>query len=120
MSNEYTYELMCVISSTLSDDQTQAVIDRVHKYIESNGGTVTDMDRIGNRRMAYPINKKRTGHYVNLYFTAPGDLIPKMERALQISDEILRYLTLRMDAKMIRHYERTKKKRAQEAAAASE
>ncbi|MEM1125547.1 MAG: 30S ribosomal protein S6 [Bacteroidota bacterium] len=117
MSDAYQYEMLYVVNATLSDDQTQSVIDRVHKYIESNGGSITDTDRIGNRRLAYPINKKRNGFYVNVYFTAPGDMIPKLERSLQISDEILRYLTLRMDTKMVRHYERTKKRRAEEAAA---
>jgi len=50
-----------------------------------------------------------------MYFTAPGDMIPRLERTLEIDDNILRYLTLRMDPKMVRHYEATKTKRAAEA-----
>jgi len=45
-----------------------------------------------------------------MYFHAPGAMIPKLERALEIEDNILQYLTLRMDAKMIRHYERQQRK----------
>ncbi|ARA92968.1 MAG: 30S ribosomal protein S6 [Bacteroidetes bacterium] len=104
----YLYELTYIINGALSDEQIKNTVQRVTKYIEENGGQVREIDEWGTRRLAYPINKKRNGYYVNLYFEAPGELIPKLERAMEISDEILRYLTLRMDAKMIRHYERRK------------
>jgi small subunit ribosomal protein S18 len=47
-----------------------------------------------------------------MFFKAPGELIPRIERELQINDDVLRYLTLRMDAKMKRHYEKQRKRRA--------
>ncbi len=111
----YLYELTYIINGALSDEQIKNTVQRVTKYIEENGGQVREIDEWGTRRLAYPINKKRNGYYVNLYFEAPGELIPKLERAMEISDEILRYLTLRMDAKMIRHYERRKAGAAAEA-----
>jgi small subunit ribosomal protein S6 len=49
-----------------------------------------------------------------MYFQAPGPLIQRLERELQINDDVLRYLTLRMDAKMKRHYEKRKKREARE------
>ncbi len=55
-----------------------------------------------------------------MYFNAPGELIQKLERALEINDAILRYLTLRMDAKMLRHFESRKDRAAAKAAAESE
>lgn len=106
------YEFTYIITPVLSDDQTKDVVKRVNKFIEENGGSIRDVDEWGSRRLAYPINKKRNGYYVNMYFDAPGELIPRLERALTIDDNILRFLTIRMDKKMLQHYERRKAKAA--------
>jgi small subunit ribosomal protein S6 len=117
------YELMYIINSVISDDQIKDLVSRVSKFVEDNEGDIVEVDEWGSRRLAFPLQKKRNGHYVNVYFEAPGQIIPKLERALEIDDHILRYLTLRMDAKMIRHYEASRAKRAaekEEAEAAAE
>jgi len=111
------YELTYIINAVLNDDQIKNVVARVQEIIEKNGGEVVDTDEWGSRRLAYPIEKKRNGYYVNLYANLIGPSIPRIERSMEIDDDILRYLTLRMDAKMIRHYERTRKAKADAAAA---
>ncbi|NBC18564.1 MAG: 30S ribosomal protein S6 [Bacteroidetes bacterium] len=111
-SSTSTYELTYIINPVLNDDRTQDIIRRVNKYIEEHGGELLEVDEWGSRRMAYQIDKKRNGYYINLYFEADGSLIQPLERALQIEDNILRYLTLKMDAKMLRHYEEQKAARA--------
>ena len=120
--NKHMYELTYIINSVISDDQVKDLVSRVTKFVEENDGDIVEVDEWGSRRLAFPIQKKRNGYYVDLYFKAPGAIVPKLERALEIDDNILRYLTLRMDAKMIRHYEASKAKRAaeKEEAAASE
>ena len=50
--------------------------------IEGAGGTIIEVDEWGTRKLAYPVDKKRNGYYVNLYFEGPGTLIPRIERAL--------------------------------------
>lgn len=114
-----TYELTYVVNGVLNDDQIRGLVNRVRKFIDENGGEIIEVDEWGTRRLAYPINKKRNGYYVNLYFRADGDLIGRLERALQIEDDILRYLTLKMDAKMLRHYEVSKAEGARRAAEAA-
>lgn len=114
------YELTYIINPVLSEDNIKDMVSRVNKYIEDNGGSVTEVDEWGSRRLAYPIKKKRNGYYVNLYFEAPGELIARLERAMEIDDNLLRYLTLRMDKNMIRHYEQRKQKKAAAAAATAE
>ena len=109
---KHTYELTYIITPVLSDENTKDTVRRVNKYIEENGGEVLEVDEWGSKRLAYLINKKRNGYYVNMYFEADGSLIQPLERALQIEDNILRYLTLKMDAKMLRHYEQQKAARA--------
>ncbi|BBM68781.1 30S ribosomal protein S6 [Rhodothermus marinus] len=109
------YELTYIINAALSDDQIKEVIRRVNQYIEEHGGEIVEVDEWGTRRLAYPIQKRRNGYYVNMYFRAPASLIAALERFLEIDEQVLRYLTLRMDAKMLRHYER-RKQQAVEAA----
>ncbi len=106
--NRYMYEITYIVNAVLNDDQLRGVAQRIRKTIEENGGEVVDVDEWGNRRLAYPIKKKRNGYYVNLYMTAPGSIIPRLERMLEIDEDVLRYITLRMDTKMIKHYEQSK------------
>jgi len=109
------YELTYIINAALSDDQIKEVIRRVNQYIEEHGGEIVEVDEWGTRRLAYPIQKRRNGYYVNMYFRAPASLIAALERFLEIDEQVLRYLTLRMDAKMLRHYERRKQQAAEAA-----
>jgi len=103
-----TYELTYIVNAVISDDQIKDLVNRVSSYISESGGEIIEIDEWGSRRLAFPIQKKRNGHYVNMYFRASGAVIARLERALEIDDNILRYLTLRMDAKMLRHYEKRK------------
>ena len=109
MATKNTYELTYIVNAVLSDEQVKAVVKRVNKFIEDNGGELLRVDEWGSQRLAYPINKKRNGYYVNLYMNVPGEIIGRLERSLEIDDDILRYMTLRMDAKMIRRFEESSK-----------
>jgi small subunit ribosomal protein S6 len=103
-----TYELTYIVNAVINDDQIKDLVNRVSSYISESGGEIIETDEWGSRRLAFPIQKKRNGYYVNMYFHASGAVIARLERALEIDDNILRYLTLRMDAKMLRHYENRK------------
>ncbi|MDX1741398.1 MAG: 30S ribosomal protein S6 [Rhodothermales bacterium] len=115
-----TYEFTYIVNAVLSDEQIKDVVGRVSGLVTENGGEILEVDEWGSQRLAFPLSKKRNGYYVNMYFKAPGDLVQKLERALEINDSILRYLTLRMDAKMLRHYEGRKQRAAAVAAEESE
>jgi small subunit ribosomal protein S6 len=115
-SNKYQYELTYVISGVVQQNQVDDIVRKVNHLVENNGGDVLEVDEWGNQRLAYEIDRKRSGYYVNMYFKAPGTLIERLERELQINDDVLRYLTLRMDAKMKRHYEKRKEREAREEA----
>ena len=100
------YEFPYIVDGVLSEEKIKEVVQTVTKYITENGGEILQMDEWGTRRLAFPIQKKNNGHYVITYFNAPGSLISKLERVMQINDHILRYMTLRYDAKMKRHYDK--------------
>lgn len=116
----HLYELPYVIDGVLGEDEIADLVERVSAYITGNGGEIVEVDEWGMRRLAYPIKKRKSGYYVVVYFRAPGSLIAKLERAMKLNDRLLRYLTLRYDAKMERHYEKDVRRRAQAAAEAAE
>jgi len=109
---------MYIINPVLNDEQTKDIVGRVTKYIRENGGDILEVVEMGSQRLAYPLQKKRNGYYVNAYFRHPdGAFIAKFERAMQINDDIMRHMILRYDAKMLRHYEQQRTERASAPAA---
>lgn len=108
MSRNY-YELTYIINPVLEDDQYEEIVGKFTDLIRDNGGEIDEVDEWGIRKFEFEMDGKSSGYYVNLYFTAPGELIEKLERSLRISDHIMRYLTLKYDAKMLRHRELQRK-----------
>lgn len=108
MSKNY-YEFTYIINPVLEEDKFKETVDKVTKLIEKNGGEIEEVDDWGLRQFAYDMDKKGSGYYVNMYFTAPAEAIASVERQLRIDDDIMRYLTLKYDAKMLRHRELQKK-----------
>jgi small subunit ribosomal protein S6 len=106
---KYFYELTYIINPVLEEDQFKEAVDKVNKFIEDNDGEVVETDEWGVRKLAYEMDGKRNGYFVNLYFEAPASAIEVIERNMRISDEIMRYLTLKYDSKMLKHYELKKK-----------
>lgn len=103
------YEMTYILNPVLEDEKFSELVSYVNKLIEDNGGEVAEVDEWGVRKLAYDIDKKSTGYYVNMYFNAPADAIGVVERNMRINDDILRYLTLKYDPKMTRYYELRKK-----------
>ena len=112
------YELMYIINPVLNEEQTADIVKRVDAYLSENGATIDQTNVIGSQRLAYPIEKKRNGYYVQVNFSADGEFIARLDRALRINDEIMRHLLLRYDAKMMRHYQAQKSAPAPETAEA--
>ena len=114
------YELTYVISGVVKQNQVDDIVRKITQFVKDNDGEVWEVDEWGNQRLSYEIDKKRSGYYVNMYFRAPGSLVPQLERQLKINDDVLRFLTLRMDAKMQRHYEKQKGKEKRQAHSGAE
>jgi small subunit ribosomal protein S6 len=95
------YESTFIINASLDDAQVDAVIARVQDVIAKNGGSVTALNKWGRKRLAYPINKKTNGFYVNLEFAAPGPLLAALERSYQLDEMVLRFLTIVLDKKAV-------------------
>jgi small subunit ribosomal protein S6 len=93
---EKRYESTFLLSSNLSDDTLAPIISKFEETITKNGGKLIETERWGIRRLAYLIKKNTSAHYISLHYTAPAGLNAKLERAYQLDEEILRWLTLEM------------------------
>ena len=93
------YELMYIIDVALEEAARKALIERISTLITSNGGEMEKVDEWGKRRLAYSINYKTEGYYVLVNFSAKSELPREIERVLQISDDVLRYLIVKVEEK---------------------
>ncbi|HET7830987.1 MAG TPA: 30S ribosomal protein S6 [Candidatus Limnocylindrales bacterium] len=91
------YELMLIIRPDAPDEKAAAVIDRTTRYVVAEGGQIIKVAPWGRRRLAYPIDRHREGSYHIVVFEAPAEAIAELERSLQITEEVLRYLVTRSE-----------------------
>ena len=108
MAKSNFYELTYIVNPVLEENQTKEIISKYTALLEENGSKIEEIDEWGIREMTYEIDGKHSGYYVNVYFTAPGDIVARIERTMRIDDNILRNLVLKYDSKMIRYRERKK------------
>ena len=92
------YETMLITSAALDEEASAALVGKFKSLIEANG-TIDSIDEWGKRRLAYPINYKTEGWYVLVTFKAPADLPRELERNLEIYDDVLRYLVVKLEVK---------------------
>ena len=92
------YELAVVLSAKLEDEERAAAMEKVTGYITRFGGTVTDIDEWGKKRLAYEIQKMGEGFYYFIQFDAEPSAPAELEQRLRIMDNVLRYLCVRQDA----------------------
>ena len=87
-----SYEMMYIIPSQSSDEEKEALIATVNGMIEKENGKIESVERIGNKKLAYEINKKREGYYVLVNFTAEEGVPNKLSALLAITNNIMRYI----------------------------
>ncbi|MFZ5518255.1 MAG: 30S ribosomal protein S6 [Candidatus Zhuqueibacterota bacterium] len=100
-----TYETVVVIDSLLKSEEIDAVIEKISRIINNNGGVIKTVDHWGKKRLAYEIKKRQYGYYVEIIFDAPGNIIKTLEREYRLDENILRYLSLYLDASAIAYIE---------------
>jgi len=92
-----SYESVVIINAALEDEQIESTISRLQEVITTHGGEIFDIDRWGRKRLAYPIQKAKSGYYVIFRFNAPTNLISIYERSLRLDENVIRYLTIALD-----------------------
>jgi small subunit ribosomal protein S6 len=88
---------MYIVDPETPVDRIEKLNEAVGKLVEKEGGEVVRMDDIGLKNLAYPIQKKDTGHYVLFEINGTGQEILELERRMRVNDMIMRYITVRVD-----------------------
>jgi small subunit ribosomal protein S6 len=94
----HLYEHTLIARQDLSPQQAQALAETYSSVLTEHGAEVTKTEYWGLRNLAYRIKKNRKGHYLHFNLRAPADAITELERQERLSDDVLRYLTVRVDA----------------------
>ncbi len=92
MSN---YEVLYIVSPTLSEEEREALITKFKNYVEQNGGTISGIDKWGMKTLAYPIKFKKEGFYVLMTFSAPSETSIAMGKLMLITEGILRHIIVK-------------------------
>ena len=91
------YELCVVVNATIEDDARAKVVDKCKAYVERFGGTITEVDDWGKKKLAYEIQKMKEGFYYFIRFDAPATAPAELESRVRIMDGVIRYLVVRID-----------------------
>ena len=90
------YELVLVVSPDVMDEVFEAAIDKISKFITERGGAISSVDQWGEKKLAYPIRHFVKGKYVLIQFKSGPALGRELEASLQISEEVLRHLLVKV------------------------
>ncbi len=93
------YETLFVLKPTLTDEEKAQRFAFIKETIEKNGGQIVATEDIGVRKLAYPIQKFERGHYYIIYFTAPSTTVKELERIYRITEDVIRFLTIKYETK---------------------
>jgi len=96
-NQEIYYETMYILRPDIAEEEVSNHIDKYNKLLENMGGKVLDSQMRGKRRLAYPIAKNREGIYVQLSHQGDGQHIEKIEKAMRLSEDVIRYMTIKQE-----------------------
>jgi small subunit ribosomal protein S6 len=91
------YEVLFIVAPKTEASDIDALVTQLSDIATNQGATVTNINRMGLRRLAYPIQKFTEGHYIVLTLEGTGAEIAELERRMRVVDAIIRYLTIRID-----------------------
>ena len=107
------YETVFILTPVLSDVQMKEAVDKFKAVITDNGGTITNEENWGMRKLAYPIQKKSTGFYALLQFDVEPTVIATLETQFRRDERVLRFLTFRLDKYAFEYAEKRKNVKSQ-------
>ena len=92
-----TYEVMFIVRPDVEEADLDKLIEGFQKNVTDGGGEVKSVEKMGRRRLAYTVRKFNDGFYVLLTVAAAGSLITEIERRLRVSEQVIKFITVRMD-----------------------
>lgn len=114
MAENRAYEVLLIVDTDTPEDEFTRLTENLRQIITDQGGTVVKAENMGRRQLAYQINRKNEGNYLLLEVEGTGREIAELERRMRVNDQIIRYITVRVDEDR-RRAEKFKTKRARKA-----
>lgn len=90
------YESVIIIKPNLDEEEIDNITQKVKDIIEENG-TVTKVEKMGMKKLAYEIRKNKEGYYIVIYFEADASIISELERYYRITENIIKFINVRKD-----------------------
>ena len=97
MSDQPYYETMYILRPDIPEEEVDSHLKKYNEILEKSGAEVLDSQMRGKRRLAYPIAKHKEGIYVQLSHKGDGQQVAVLERAMRLSEDVIRYLTIKQD-----------------------
>lgn len=97
MANLRTYEVMFIINPDTPDEEVERIVGGLKETTTALGGNITKEEKMGRRRLAYPIEKKNEGTYVLFEIDGSGKEIAELERKMRVTEQIMRHISVRVD-----------------------
>jgi small subunit ribosomal protein S6 len=92
-----TYEIMFIVRPDVEEAELDKLIEGFSANVTNGGGEIKSVEKMGRRRLAYTVRKFNDGFYVLLNVAAAGSLISEVERRLRVSEQVIKFITVRMD-----------------------
>ena len=114
-----TYEIMFIVRPDIEEAEIDKIVETFTGYITQGGGAVKQTEKMGRRRLAYTVRKFNDGFYILLIVDSPASLIHEIERRLRVSEQVIKFITVRTDeedkrvAKIKKHRDAHVKRSAQ-------
>ena len=106
------YELGFILNPEVNEDQTRSILGRVEQIVTTHGGQIVRVNQWGRRRLSYPIEHHRDGFYVFIDMILTPETVAELDRTLKVSEDVLRHLMKRRDAKAVQKEREEREARA--------
>ena len=95
------YESLFIIRSSVSDEETNALIEKMKGVADKTGAQFIKSENLGKKKLAYEVRHERKGTYAYFYFRAPNTTVGELERAYRLEDNIIKFLTVHLKKELV-------------------
>lgn len=110
------YESVVILNAALEDEQIETTLTRIQETLKTNGAEISDIERWGRKRLAYPIQKSKSGYYAIFRFESPTETIKELERIYRLDETIVRYLTIMLGKEDLKYIAQMKERASKQEA----
>lgn len=114
------YESVVILNAALEDEHIESTLTRIEEILKTNGAEISEVEKWGRKRLAYPIQKSKSGYYAIFRFEAMSETIAELERIYRLDETVVRYLTIVLGKEDLEHIAKMKERATQKEAEVSE